>query len=69
MNGDEDKARKIGPWRAAKAVFWAFFGVRRGKDQESDAANLTPVQIIVAGIIAAALFVATLILLVRFITK
>lgn len=68
-SGGGDRARKLGPLRAAKTVFWAFFGVRRGRDQESDAENLTPVQIIVAGIIAAAMFVTVLIMLVRFITK
>jgi len=36
-------------------------------DNEADLANITPVQVIIAGIIGAAIFVTTLILLVRFI--
>ena len=31
-----------------KAVFWSFFGVRKRKDYEHDAANLNPVHVIVA---------------------
>ncbi len=51
----------------AKAVFWSFFGIRRKQDYEADAVRLTPVQVVIAGIVGAALLVATLILLVRFI--
>ncbi|MET0217375.1 MAG: DUF2970 domain-containing protein [Burkholderiales bacterium] len=61
-------ARNAGPLGAAKAVFWAFFGVRRKGDHERDLASLTPVQVILTGIIAAALFVAGLVLLVTWIT-
>jgi hypothetical protein len=59
--------KKATPLQVAKAVFWSFLGIRRKQDYEQDAVRLTPVQIIVAGIIGAALLVMTLILLVRFI--
>jgi hypothetical protein len=59
----------VSPLRAFKTVLWAFFGVRRSGKHAEDAAHLTPAQVIVAGIVGAALFVATLILLVRFITR
>lgn len=58
---------KTSPLRVFKTVFWSFFGVRRRADNEADLANITPVQVIIAGIIGAAIFVTTLILLVRFI--
>jgi hypothetical protein len=61
--------RKAGPLQVAKAVFWSFLGVRRSRDHDADAASLTPVQVIVAGIIGAVLFVACLILIVRFVTR
>ena len=48
-------------------VFWSFFGVRRGCDHDRDMAELNPVHVIIAGIVAAALFVLALILLVRFV--
>ena len=46
--------------QAARAVFWSFFGVRKGADYDRDAVRLTPGQVIVAGLIGAALFIATL---------
>ena len=61
--------RKAGPLQVAGAVFWSFLGVRKSRDHDADAANLTPLQVIVAGIIGAALFVASLILIVRWVTR
>lgn len=49
-----------------KAVFWSFFGVRKRKDYESDAANLNPIHVIVAGLIGVAIFVGLIMLAVRF---
>jgi hypothetical protein len=63
------KPRKAGPLQAAKAVFWAFFGIRKRKGYEEDAVTLTPVQVIVAGLIGAVIFVLSLVLLVHFITS
>lgn len=51
--------------RAAKTVFWAFFGVRRRKQGEFDAAELTPAQIVVAGILGGAVFVLVLVIVVK----
>lgn len=52
---------KATSWQAARAVFWSFFGIRKRADYDRDAVRLTPVQVIVAGLIGAALFIATLI--------
>ena len=49
------------------AVFWSFFGVRKGAEYERDVARLNPVHVIIAGIIGAALFVAALVMLVRWV--
>jgi hypothetical protein len=49
-----------------KAVFWSFFGVRKGADYERDAASLNPVYVIVGALIGAALFIGILVALVRF---
>ena len=57
--------RKMSFGATMKAVFWSFFGVRKRKDYESDAAQLNPVHVIIAGLIAAALFIAVLIFIVR----
>jgi hypothetical protein len=50
--------------KAALAVFWSFFGVRRRRDYDADAQNLKPAQIIIAGLVGAAVFVLTMLLLV-----
>ena len=61
--------RKATPWQVMKAVLSAFIGIRKRAGHERDVATITPVQVIVAGIIAAAIFVVSLILLVRWITS
>ncbi len=50
--------------RAALAVFWSFFGVRKRRDYDADAHNLTPAQVVVAGLIGGVAFVMTLLLVV-----
>jgi len=53
----------------AKTVLWSFFGVRRRVQHEAESVNIKPLHVIVAGIIGAALFVISLLVLVRFITS
>ena len=48
-----------------RAVLWSVFGVRRRSEYEKDSVRLNPVYVIIAGIGAAALFVLTLVLVVR----
>jgi hypothetical protein len=35
----------------ARCVFWGFFGVRKQKDADHDVFNISPVQLIVAGLV------------------
>ncbi|KOF52549.1 hypothetical protein AD428_19515 [Achromobacter sp. DMS1] len=51
--------------QTVKAVAWAFFGVRKGAGYREDIARLNPVYVIVAGLLAAALFVTALVFIVR----
>jgi len=53
--------------QVAKAVFWSFLGIRKRRDYETDSVELKPMQVIVAGLIGAAVLVLSLILLVRFV--
>ena len=53
-----------GNLKAALAVFWSFFGVRKRRDYDADAQSLTPAQVIIAGLIGGVAFVLTLVLLV-----
>lgn len=62
---DESGSRSAGLFVAVKMIFWAFFGVRRRKHGEFDAAQLTPLQIVVAGILGGAVFVLVLVVVVR----
>jgi hypothetical protein len=61
--------RKATPLQVAKAVASAFIGIRRRAAHERDVVTITPVQVIIAGVIGAAVFVAILVLLVRHITS
>ena len=54
---------------AFKAVFWSFFGVRRGADYEADLKRLKPQHVIAAGVVTCALFVLALFGLVKLITR
>ncbi|MDX2219778.1 MAG: DUF2970 domain-containing protein [Burkholderiales bacterium] len=50
---------------AFRAVFWSFFGVRKQSEYEADQKRLKPVQVILAGVVSALVFVVVLFLLVR----
>lgn len=68
MTEPEPTPRKARPLEVARAVFWSFLGIRKRAAHERDAVTITPLQAIVAGIIGAAIFVLSLIMLVRFVT-
>ncbi|MEA3119765.1 MAG: hypothetical protein QOI13_3035 [Paraburkholderia sp.] len=55
--------------RTMKAVLWSFFGVREGRDHEADASQLNPLHVIVAAVIAAALFIGVLIAIVYLVVR
>ena len=62
-------ARKGSLLMTMRAVAWSFFGVRRSADYAQDVAKLNPVHLVIAGIIGAAIFVATLVLLVTWVVR
>ena len=51
--------------QVAGAVFWSFFGVRKGTAMQRDAVTIKPLQVIVVGVALAALIVFALLALVR----
>ena len=61
--------REAGPLDVAKAVFWSFLGIRKRTAHEKDFVTLKPMQVILAGIIGAVIFVICLVALVRWITS
>lgn len=60
MNG-----RKPSFLYSLKAVLWSFAGLRRKSDFDRDTARLNPIHVIVAGLLAVAVFVGILIAIVR----
>jgi hypothetical protein len=63
----EPGLKPASPLQVAKAVFWSFLGVRKRTEHEKDLAQIKPVQVVIAGLIGAAIFVLSLVLLVKFI--
>jgi hypothetical protein len=63
----EAVARKGSFWQTVKAVGWSFFGVRKNSDYQQDVAQINPVHVIVAGILAGLIFVVALVVLVKWI--
>ncbi len=57
--------RKLSFGATAKAVLWSFFGVRKKSSYEEDTQKLNPLHVIIAGVIAAVLFVLTLLTVVK----
>ena len=57
--------RKLNFFQTLKAVLWGFFGVRKGKGYQEDIANLNPVHLIIAAVIATVLFVVGLVLVAK----
>jgi amino acid transporter len=51
------------------AVFWSFFGVRRGAHMQRDAVTVKPLQVVVIGVVFAAILVFALLALVRVILR
>ena len=69
MTDPADTARKATPLQVVKAVLSAFIGIRKRAAHERDVVTLTPLQVIVAGIIGAVILAVSLVTLVRFITS
>lgn len=48
-----------------KAVLWSFFGVRKKSAYEDDTATLNPLHVIIAGVLAAVIFILVLLAVVK----
>lgn len=60
---------KAGLLQVVGAVFWSFFGVRKGKHMAADMGSIKPLHVILVGLGLGAVFVLTLIVLVRIIVS
>ena len=55
--------------QVASAVFWSFFGVRKGRHMAQDLESIKPLHVVIVGVVAGALFVLTLLAIVRVIIR
>jgi len=60
-------ARKGSFGQTLKAVAWSFFGVRKSSEYEKDVSQLNPVHVIIAGVLAALVFIGVLIAVVNWV--
>jgi Protein of unknown function (DUF2970) len=60
-------ARPASFGQTVKAVAWSFLGIRKRSGYEQDVQQLNPVHVVIAGLMGAALFVVSLILIVRWV--
>lgn len=51
------------------AVFWSFFGVRKGRHMQRDAVTIRPHQVVIVGVVSGALFVFALLAIVRLVLR
>jgi hypothetical protein len=69
-SGDEAPApRPATLAQIISAVFWSFFGVRRGDAMRRDLVAIRPHQVIIVGILIAVALVVALLIIVRVITR
>ena len=59
--------RPASPLATMRAVAWAFLGIRRSSGYEHDVQKLNPVHVVIGGIVGAAIFVAAVVMLVRWV--
>ena len=62
-----EQRSRSGFFATIKAVLWSFFGIRKGKDYESDAAGLNPIYVIIAAVGVVILFIAILLTIIHFV--
>ncbi|GJL73303.1 MAG: hypothetical protein NMNS01_25020 [Nitrosomonas sp.] len=65
----QDDNKRASVLQVAKAVMWSFMGIRKKSDLENDAEMITPVQVVIGGIIGGLIFVISLMLLVRLVVS
>ena len=55
--------------QVAGAVFWSFFGVRKGRHMLQDTVTIKPLHVVIVGLLSGLAFVLTLVVLVTYITR
>ncbi len=55
--------------QVAGAVFWSFFGVRKGRHMQQDTVTIKPLHVVIVGLLSGLAFVLALVALVTYITR
>ena len=55
--------------QVASAVFWSFFGVRKGRHMQQDTVTIKPLHVVIVGLLSGLAFVLALVVLVTYITR
>jgi hypothetical protein len=55
--------------QVASAVFWSFFGVRKGRHMLQDMESIKPLHVVIVGLVAGLFFVLTLVAIVTVIIR
>jgi Protein of unknown function (DUF2970) len=63
----EAATRPVSFMQTMRAVAWSFLGIRKRAGFEQDVQKLNPVHVVIAGVLGAAIFVAVLVLVVRWV--
>ena len=66
--GLEETKQRSSPLQTVTAVLSAFIGIRKSSSRDRDLATVKPLHVVIAGVIAAAVFVITIVTVVRLIT-
>lgn len=66
MTAPQEK-KKASALRTARTMLWALLGVRKSSEYQKDVESITPLQVVVGGLVAIVVLVAGLILIVNWI--
>lgn len=66
LSDDKDRP-KVSFGRSMKLVAWSFLGIRKNSEYKSDLAQVSPVHVIIAGLLGVMLMVIGLIVLVNWV--
>jgi len=67
-HGTGEPRKRASALQAVAAVLSAFIGIRKSSGRDRDLATVKPLHVVIAGVVAAAIFVITIVTVVRMIT-
>lgn len=67
MTTEAEGRPKASFFRSVKMVAWSFLGIRKNSEYKDDLAHVSPVHVIIAGLLGVMLMVVGLIVLVKWV--